>query len=178
MEIENIKNNTNGEIPNEKFTILRVKNVQFPEQELNDFKSSIKTFLENESLSDEDPTWKDLLPERVINFTEQLTEHDYLNDDLITHISNLIYKLQSVKQWKWYSSKLTATGFEVYFTGRFRSIFFPIPHHQGIPHSSLFIEREGVEYPAKGLTDVLTYRKWNPETLVLSPGRDPKMPYP
>jgi len=79
----------------------------------------------------------------------------------------MIDKVKDVRKWKWYSSKLNEGGFEVFFIGYFRGIFLPIIHHQGIPHTSMFIEVEEVEYPTRALTDVLTYRKWNPETYEL-----------
>ena len=40
-------------------------------------------------------------------------------------------------------------------------------HHQGIPHKSLFIGGDDYKNPTRALTDVLSYRTWNPETLEL-----------
>lgn len=36
-ELENIQNHTHGEIPEGEYTILKVKNIKFPQEDLNDF---------------------------------------------------------------------------------------------------------------------------------------------
>lgn len=166
-ELERIENNNNGEQTPEINTILRVKKIKKPQVELDTFKATISTILKNKNLDWKDPKWNELLPEKVVRFTEQLEKSDYHKDDLISHIPNLVDMVQDIKKWEWFSSKLTNDGFEVYFIGRFRSIFLHIVHHQGIPHSSLFLEVDGKEYPTRALTDVLTYRAWNPETYEL-----------
>lgn len=169
-EIERINQNTNGEIPSEKYDIIRVKNITNAEEELNTFKQSIVTFLNNKDLDSDDEKWKEILPEKLVKFTNQLVELDFRTDDLLIFIPSMIWDLQNVKDWEWYSSKVTDDGFEINMTGIFRVIFLPLMHQQGIPHSSMFIVREDKEYPTRALTDVLTYRKWDPETMVLSPG--------
>ena len=143
----------------------------FTDKELKTFKQTVTTFIENKDLNSRDPKWNELLPEKIIKFIDQLEEYDYHKDDMISSVPSMIYKLQTVREWEWYSSKLTNDGFEVYIIGIFRTIFLPLLHHQGIPHSNLFIESEGKEYPTRALTDVLTYRKWDPEAMVLSPGK-------
>ena len=169
-ELENILNHTDGEIPEGKYTILKVKNIKFPQEDLNDFKAFIIAFLKNKELRPKDELWETILPMKVIEFTKQLTDHDYRNDDLISHPVWMIDILHRAKDWTWYSSKVTSNGFEVNFTGAFHGIFLTIVHHLGIPHASMFIVKNGVEYPTKAVRDVLEYRKWNPKTLVLSPG--------
>ncbi len=166
-EKEQILNNNNGEIPKGEFDILRIKNIPNPEQELATLKQTVIAFLDNKDLDIEDPKWEELLPNALIEFTNQLKEEDFHKDDIITAIPNIINKLKEVKDWEWYSSKLTTNGFEVYMKGMFRYIFRPMIHQQGIPHTSIFVERDDKEYPTRSLTDVLTYRKWDPDTLEL-----------
>jgi len=166
-EVERIKNNNNLEIPIEPYDVLRVKRISNPASELEIFKNTIIVFLENQDLDEEDKQWESLLPKSIVAFTDQLTDEDYHKDDLISHIPSMIDNLKEIRDWEWYSSKLTDDGFEVIMSGIFRGIFLPMLHHQGIPHKSLFIERDGIEYPTKALTDVLTYKTWNPETLEL-----------
>lgn len=168
-EKERILKNNNGEIPQGAYDIVRVKNIPNPEQELNTFKQTIIAFLENKNLKPEDKKWEELLPKPLVEFTNQLKDNDFHKDDILYSIGSIVNKLQDddVKEWEWYSSKITKNGFEVYIVGEFLSIFLPMIHQQGIPHTSLFIVSEGKEYPTRALTDVLTYRKWNPETLEL-----------
>lgn len=166
-EKEQILNNNNGEIPKGVYDIVRIKNIPNPEQELSTFKQTVIAFLDNKHLKPKDKKWEELLPKPLVQFTNQLKEEDFHKDDLISSIGTNIVTLQEVKDWEWYSSKLTKNGFEVYMKGMFRGIFLPMIHQQGIPHTSLFIEREGKEYPTRALTDVLTYRKWDPNTLKL-----------
>lgn len=166
-EKEQILNNNNGEIPTGEYDIIRIKNIPNPEQELNIFKQTVIAFLDNKNLDVKDPKWNELLPKALVQFTNQLKEEDFHKDDIITAIPNILNKLKKVKEWEWYSSKLTNNGFDIYMKGMFRGIFLPIIHQQGIPHSSLFIVSEEKEYATRALTDVLTYRKWNPDTLEL-----------
>ncbi|CAD7802294.1 hypothetical protein CHRY9390_00907 [Chryseobacterium aquaeductus] len=166
-EKEQILNNNNGEIPKGTYDIVRIKNIPNPEQELNTFKQTVIAFLENQKLKPENPKWEKLLPKPLVEFTDQLKEEDFHKDDLISSIGTIIVTLQEVKDWEWYSSKLTENGFDVYIKGEFYGIFLPIIHQQGIPHTSLYIVSDGKEYPTRALTDVLTYRKWDPNTLKL-----------
>jgi len=171
-EIDRIQNNINGEIPDGKYDVLQIKSIDNPEQELETFKQSVTIILQNIDLNEEDSEWESLLPEQLVSFTNQLAEYDYYKDELISHITPMIYKMKKVKKWEWYSSKLTENGFDVIMKGIFRGIFIPLIHHQGIPHSSIVIIRGGEEYPIiRSGIDVLKYRKWNPETLVLSKGK-------
>lgn len=166
-ELERIENNINGEQAPEIYTVLRVKNINNPEEELNTFKETISVIIRNKHLDWKDPKWYELFPEKVVKFTKQLKKIDYHKDDLISHIPSMVDKVKDVRKWEWYSSKLNDGGFEVFFIGNFRGIFIPIVHHQGIPHANIFTEEDGVEYPTRALTDVLTYRKWNPDTYEL-----------
>ncbi|OYQ49652.1 hypothetical protein CHU92_00300 [Flavobacterium cyanobacteriorum] len=168
-EKERILNNNNGEIPQGAYDIVRVKNIPNPEQELNTFKQTIITFLENKNLKPDNKKWEELLPKALVEFTNQLNDDDFHKDDLLYSIGSIISQLQDVdvKEWEWYSSKVTKNGFDVYIKGEFYGIFLPMIHQQGIPHANLFIVTDGKEYPTKGRTDVLTYRKWNPNTLKL-----------
>lgn len=170
-EIENIKNNTNGEIPSEKYEILRVVNIDEPAAVLADLKNLVSEFLENKELSWNDNSWNKILPERIIEFTRQLTEEDYFNDDLISHISSIVHQLQTIKDWVWYSSKITESGFDVYMIGEFHGPSVHLIHHLGIPLSNIFFVSNGNEFSVGGRVDVLSYRQWNPKTLILSPGK-------
>jgi hypothetical protein len=166
-EKEQILGNNNGEIPEGEFDIIRIKNIPNPQQELNTFKQTVLIFLENSNLDAEDSKWEKILPQPLVQFTDQLKDEDFHNDDLITALPNIINDLQEIKEWEWYSSKLTKNGFEVYVKGMFRYVFRAMIHQQGIPHTSIFVERQGKEYLTNSLKDVLTYRKWNPDSLKL-----------
>jgi len=168
-EIENIQQHNNGEIPNGKYDIICIKNIENPEQELTDLKETVMIILENIELDAENEEWLHILPNKIVKFTEQLKDEDYYRDDLITNIPNIVWGFQNknLKEWTWYSSKLKANGFEIVMKGVFRAPRVPLIHHHGIPQSSIFLIRDGIEYPTKALEGVLTYRKWNPDTLEL-----------
>lgn len=168
-EKERVSNNNNGELPQGDYDIVKVKGIPNPEDELNTFKQTVITFLDNKTLDAEDPKWEELLPEKLVKFTNQLEEENY-HDQVLSNIPNIIDGLQDIRKWEWYSSKLLPDGFEVVMKGIFRAIFQPIIHHQGIPQKSISTIREGKEYPIiRSGIDVLLYRNWNPETYELSP---------
>ncbi|WP_299212945.1 hypothetical protein [uncultured Dokdonia sp.] len=170
-EIERIQQNINGEIPEEDYDILKIIDIPNPEKELETFKQTIATIIQNINLHEEDSKWENLLPEPLIRFTNQLVEYDYYKDELISHITSMVYDVKKVREWEWYSSKLHSSGFDVIMKGVFRGIFTSIIHHQGIRHESIIIRRKDKEYPIiRSGIDVLRYRNWNPETLVLSKG--------
>jgi hypothetical protein len=166
MEKERILTFNNGEIPNGEYDILRIKNIPNAEIDLNIFKEIILTFLNNNDLNEEASQWEELLPEKLVKFTNQLEAEDY-KDDLISHIPAMINSLKHIKDWEWYSSKLIPNGFEVVLKGKFKAIFLPLLHHLGIPHKNLFIERNGIEYPTKAMIDVLDYKMFEPVTFKL-----------
>jgi hypothetical protein len=161
-EKERILNNNKGEMPGDTYSIVRVRGVENPAAELATFKETMIAFLDNSRLDDDDSRWNKLLPQKLIKFTRQLEEDDYHKDELISHIPAMLDNLKTIRKWVWYSSRVTGNGFDVIVTGRFRMIFLPLLHHQGIPHGSLFIEYDGVEYPTRANTDVLTYKTFNP----------------
>lgn len=167
-EKERILNNKEGELPNTAtYDIISVRGVVNPEDELNTFKQTIIAFLDNKDLKEESSKWEKLLPKKLVEFTNQLEEDDYHKDDLLSHIPAMIDSLKRLREWEWYSSKLTPNGFEVVMEGMFRGIFLPVLHHQGLPHKSLFITRNGREYPTRAITDVLSYKTFDPKTLKL-----------
>ena len=182
-EQERIINNNDRELPEGNYDIIKVRGIINPEEDLNIFKQTVITFLDNVYLDAEDPKWEDLLPQKVIKFTKQLEEEDYV-DELLSNIPNMIGDMQDLRKWEWYSSKLFTDGFEVVMKGIFRGIFLPIIHHQGIPQKNIFIISENKEYPIiRSGIDVLIYRNWNSETYKLSPRtkdwksiREPFMP--
>lgn len=169
-EIERIKNNINGELPKGEYSFLIVQDIPNPKHELEIFKQTMLAFLENKELDEEDPKWEKLLPKQLVAFTNQLEEEDYHKDDLITHIPNMIRWLREIKEWEWYSSTMLENdeGFEVIFTGELHITAHPLLHHQGIPHASIFVEKNGELYATKALTDVLTYKKFDPVTMKLT----------
>lgn len=172
-EIERINQNINGEVPSEKYDIIYVREINNAENKLTIFKQTVLTFIDNKDLDIHDELWNELLPEIIVKFTSQLNEIDFGIDDLLVEIPTIIYRMQKVKEWEWFSSKLNEDGFEVYMKGIFRGIFLPLLHQQGIPVENIFIERDSIEYPTRIVRDVLSYRKWDAETMILSPG-EPK----
>lgn len=166
-EKERILSNNNGEIPNTEYDIIIVRGISNPKDELNTFKETIIAFLDNKDLNEESSKWEKILPKKIVEFTNQLEEDDYHKDDLLSHIPAMIDGLKRLREWEWFSSKLTQDGFEIIMEGIFRGIFLPILHHQGIPHKSLFIVRNSKEFPTKAIKDVLSYKTFNPKTFKL-----------
>lgn len=168
-ELERIKNNINGELPiDEEYKYIIVEGIKEPERELDIFKKSMITILENKHLHEEDSQWEKLLPKAVVAFTNQLQEEDYYKDDLISHLPSIIDSILRIRSWKWYSSELYDDGFEIVTIGKgLESHILWLLHHQGISHDKLFLGGKDYKYPTRALTDVLSYRTWNPETLEL-----------
>ena len=168
-ELNRIDRNINGELPEEgEYQFIIVENVINPEQELEIFKQSMKTIIENKDLEPENSRWQKLLPKSVISFTNQLEEEDYHNDDLISNIPNIIDNLTRIRDWEWFSSQLYDDGFEVVIMGSdIGGKSKILLHHQGIPHTSLFIGGDDYKYPTKAVRDVLSYKTWDPEKMEL-----------
>lgn len=160
-EIERIKKNVNGEIPKEKYEILRVEDIDNPKEVLDIFKQSIITILENQHLSYEDPKWEQLLPQKIVNIIHQFDDEDFKNDDLLCKVDILVYDVLSknLKEWQWYSSKLNDRGFEVYCEGILRGGESNFVRFQGIPLSKITIESNNTIYPLKVYKDVMSYKK-------------------
>jgi len=159
-EIEKIKKHTKGEIPKGKYDILRVEDIDNPQEVLEVFKQSIITILENKHLDNKDKKWEKLLPQKIVNIVNQFDDDDYSNDDLIMPINLSIYSMRDLKEWEWYSSQIIGNRIEVYFEGIFRGGFTWFVHCQGIPLSKITIERDGVIYPMKVFKDVMSYKKF------------------
>ena len=166
-EKERILKNNSGELPSGVFDIIKIKNTPNPKDELQSFKDFVLSCIDNSELPNNDIGWKEVLPKKFVRFSEQLEEEDYGRDNMTAPILSMVHGMQKVRQWEWYSSKLTSDGFEVVVTGKFHYIFRSILHHQGLPHTSIFVERNGIEYPSNSLTDVLTYKTFDPETFEL-----------
>jgi len=167
IEKERILKNNSGRLPSGVYDIIRIKNVAKPKEELQGFKDFVLAYLDNSELPYGDVKWKEVLPKKFVRFSEQLEDEDYGRDNMTAHISGMICDMQKVRQWEWYSSKLTSDGFEVVVTGEFHAIFQSILHHQGLPHASIFVEHNGIEYASDAMTDVLTYKSFDPETFEL-----------
>ncbi len=168
-EIERINKNINGELPKEKYSFIIVQDVPNPKHELEIFKKTILTILENIGLHEESSKWDDLLPKQLVEFTNQLEEEDYHKDDLISHIPNMIRHFRDNRKWEWYSSTMLENdeGFEVIVTGVLDTVALPLIHHQGIPFTSIFLEENDKLYPTRYITDVLTYKTFDTKTLKL-----------
>lgn len=160
-EIERIKKNIHGEIPNGKYDILHVQNIDNPKEVLEIFKQSIIAILENQDLSYEDKRWEQLLPQEIVNIVHQFDDEDFKNDDLVCNIDILVYKVlnKNIKEWQWYSSKIKDRGFEVYCEGILRGGESNFVRFQGIPLSKITIESNNTIYPLKVYRDVMSYKK-------------------
>lgn len=169
-EVERIISNINGELPEEEYGFLIVQDIPNPKHELEIFKQTMIAFLENKNLDERDPKWEELLPKQLVTFTHQLEEEDYHKDDLISHIPVMINRLKEIKDWEWYSSAMLDNdeGFEIIFTGKLNVTAQPLLHHQGIPHASIFVEKDGKLFATRALTDVLTYKTFDPVTMKLT----------
>lgn len=161
-EIQRIKNNIKGEIPNNKYDILRVNSIENSDEVLEILKKSIIVILQNSNLDYKDKKWESLLPKKIVNIVSQFDEQDYKNDDLVFSLSSIVddVKDSDIKKWQWYSSKINNKGFEVYFDGVFSSRFTSFVRFQGIPLSKITIERNGIVYPIKVRKDIMTYKKF------------------
>jgi hypothetical protein len=167
-EIERIINNINGEFPKENYRYIIVENIDNPEEALEIFKQSILAILKNKHIAWDNVKWEKLLPKEVVAFTNQLEADDY-KDELLSQIPNMVYKIIEVRDWEWYSSQLYEDGFEIVILGNDAGgTALRLLHHQGIPHASMASGDDTTKYNIirSGL-DVLTYKKWNPETLEL-----------
>lgn len=169
-ELNRISNNSDGQLPSGSYQILKIKNYPDASEELETFKNFMIAFLENKSLDPSDDQWNSLIPERIIKFSEQLEEYDLQKDEFLHSLGSIIDSLQTIKDWEWYSSKITSDGFEVVVTGTLYIIFIGLVHHLGIPLSSIFVEIDGEEFPQDSSIDILSYREWDRETMVLSSG--------
>ncbi|MFT3979060.1 MAG: hypothetical protein QM687_01230 [Ferruginibacter sp.] len=162
-EIEKIKKNTNGELPDVNYDVLHVTGIDNAEEILQNFKKSIITILENKDIAAEEKKWEELLPSKLVNVVTQFNFEDFRNDELVFSLRGIVEDVQDkeVKEWEWYSSKLEKDGFKVYFEGTFRARFTSFVRFQGVPLSKITIERNGVVYPINVLKDVMSYKKVN-----------------
>ncbi|MGB3591538.1 MAG: hypothetical protein WBA16_07615 [Nonlabens sp.] len=167
-EQKNIENHTNGEVPSTEWNQIIVKDFEHAEVVLEDLKSFMIGFLKNQDLPVGSPRWKEILPQRLIKFTDQLNEEDIYEDDIAQPLNAIIYIMKKNRRWIWYSSKLTGNGFIINVSGDF-NLLICLPHCMGIPHTSLFIMDPNGFYETKALRDVLTYRTWDHETFEMGP---------
>lgn len=160
-ELERLDQNNEGQRPKEgHINIVRVTSLDNPDEVLSLFKEAVKVILEHPDLDKKSKKWRQLLPERMVRFVDQLDEEDYWNDELLESIDGIIDEMRNPDQrhWEWYSSKLTDNGFEVVTTGKFHLRFLWFIHTQGIPQSKMFIVEGETIYPIKMLKDVTQYK--------------------
>lgn len=167
-ELYRIEHYNKGEEPKGAFDIVLVKGIGDSDTQLNCFKDTMKAFLENKNLTSKSKVWLDKLPEQLVKFVEQLDDEDFKNDEMVYQIEWMIDNLKRLRKWKWYSSNKTPSGFEVIVEGKFRSIFVPLLHMQGIPLHNIFIQREDDIFPISAFKDVMLYKKYNTTTFELT----------
>ncbi|WP_289043813.1 hypothetical protein [uncultured Olleya sp.] len=156
----NIKHNTKGEKPSSNYEIIKVRNTPNAKEVLDNFKNAIIIFLKNKNLSDEDPKWEKLLPEGIINKLKQLDDEDYKYDELLAYLDIYIYRLQTKKDWKWYSSLEVEDGFDIIVRGDFSVQFISLIHCQNVPLDNIKIinEAKGEIYDLETLKDYTSYK--------------------
>jgi len=161
QEIERVKQNNKGEIPEKQKTSIHLKNIKNPKSVLEVAKGIIIAFLENSSLEPTDEQWQEIFPEKVIKFISQLNDEDYGNDHILFPLELLIVDLKE-KEWEWYSSKLFKDGFEIITTKSFLPRYSWIFHCQNIPLSDIWIDDDRYgKYGLRTLKDVTTYKKFD-----------------
>ncbi|GGB85111.1 hypothetical protein GCM10007424_26450 [Flavobacterium suaedae] len=169
IELERIKNNIEGELPESgKYGYFIVENIINPQHELNVFKETISVLIKNKHLSPDDPKWENLLSKQMVAFVSQLDDEDFHNDYILHSLPNVVGSFM-VRKWEWYSSEVLENGFEVTFLGRdIGMVGTVLLHHQGLPYSSLFLEQNGNFYETRNVgTDVLSYKTFDRKTLKL-----------
>lgn len=162
-EIERIQNNTNGELPNEMYEVLRVEDIDNPSEILEDFKHAIIAIVSNANLSPDSEEWYKILPQNIVDNVAKFEYDDFKKDELVFGIKSIIEDTQDsvIKAWEWYSSKLYTDGFEVTFKGEFHFRFAWFVRFQGVLASKISIEADGVNYPLTSQIrhDVVEYKK-------------------
>jgi hypothetical protein len=168
-EIDNITNNTNGEIPAGDYTIFRVKNNEHAENDLEVLKQTLKTILENNTLDQSNEEWYTLLPKQFVEFNNQLDDNDF-RDELLHSIPTLLGNIldPDIKEWEWYSTKLDNEGFDIVLKGIHTGFFESIIHNVGIPITSIFFIKDGKERPLINFgVDVLSHKTFDRKTFTL-----------
>jgi len=158
-ESERIKKNKKGELPIGEKTIIRVSNIQNAEKALEKCKQIVLTLLSNQSLDKNDPKWGELLPKEIVHLIDGFTEEDCMNDEYLFDTPYLIGNWKRLKEWEWYSSKRTESGFEIITTNSFSPRFQWFIHYQGIPYSKIWVmdDRRG-HYSIDVIKDITTYK--------------------
>ncbi|WP_299684805.1 hypothetical protein [uncultured Dokdonia sp.] len=160
-EVYNIKNKIKGEKPSSNYEIIRIRNTPNANIVLENFKNAILIFLQNKTINDEDLRWEKILPVGIINKLKQLDDTDYKYDELLDYIDITIYNLQTIKDWKWYSSLEVENGFDIVVEGEFNpGQFISFIHCQNVPLSNIKIINEIKEkiYDLKTLKDYTSYK--------------------
>ena len=141
-EIQRIRNNNNGEKPSGTFSIFRVDGIERPATVLQTFKDAMITLLQNKRLDEDDPKWRQLLPEGIVAFEESLSEDDYAKFDYTSTLESLIDFVldKDIRRWTWHSCQLHEQGFEVICQGEFSLHHINWVWYQGIPLKHLSIE--------------------------------------
>jgi hypothetical protein len=100
------------------------------------------------------------LPSNLVQTTLAFEEKDYRLDDSVISLDFMINEVhdKDLKKWLWYSSKLNAEGFDVYFEGFFRLRFTRLLRFLGVPASKVSIVRKGIEHNIKLRNDVIVYK--------------------
>ncbi len=149
-EIEKINSNNNGELPIGEKTIFRAFNINNPQQVLDNCKRVVKALINHPNTNPSSNEWKALFPKTYVQFLDGLTREDFMYDELLYSIEGIVkgFQNENLREWRWYSSKLTANGFEIVFEGwcSFRNYW--LIHAQGIPYSKIEItDKQGTGLP-------------------------------
>ena len=167
-EIERIEQNVNRELPEGKYFILRVEDIDNAKDVLEHFKQSMINILQNYNIHYEDKRWLDLLPKDIVEVTVQFDDEDYKNDDLLQDIYLMVksvFPSFGKRKWEVYSSKLYSDGLEVIFSGDSKGVGplnFIRFHKPGIPLEKITIEADEIVYPLTTMVykDVMSYRSF------------------
>lgn len=156
----NIKNNVKGERPSKNYEIISVRNIPNAEEVLENFKNAVLIFLKNKNLNDEDPKWKKLLPQEIVNKIDQLDDYNKKYDELLYDLDSTIYNFQRIRKWEWYSSLLIEKGFDIIVKGDFSDKFINFIHCQNVPLANIRIinENENKIYELQTIKDYTTYK--------------------
>ncbi len=163
-EEEQIQNNIKGEKPLKDYQIVQIRNINNAKEVLANFKNAVLTILKNKNLNDEDPKWKKILPQGIVNKLEQLNSDDKKYDELIFSINSNIDDYQRLKLWEWYSSFEVEKGFDIIVKGNFNAgKFINFIHCQNVPLTNIKIidANKKEEYELKTIKDYTTYKTLN-----------------
>ena len=141
-EIDRIENYTNGQLLNKPKLILKIRNIDNPDEVLRKTKEIMKLISQYAYTNDwpNDEEWKTILPNWFVESMTLKTSDDRNKDENLWHFESWIESMYH-RAWEWYSSKVSNDSIEItiellsipYVFEQFLYIFYS----QGIPMNNI-----------------------------------------